>query len=47
MRKGTLFREGKLAYAEIGDTRAAVQPLLAWAGWTRSRPWNWRNCSAC
>ncbi len=37
MRKGTLFREGKLAYAEIGDTRAAVQPLLA-LGWVDAQP---------
>lgn len=28
MRKGALFRESRLAYPEIGDTWAAVQPLL-------------------
>ncbi|MBD8792429.1 VRR-NUC domain-containing protein [Pseudomonas syringae] len=32
MRKGTLFRVSKLSYAELGDTRQAVQPLLA-LGW--------------
>jgi hypothetical protein len=32
MRKGPLFRSGKLAYDEIGDTRVAALPLIA-AGW--------------
>ncbi|RMS29956.1 hypothetical protein ALP71_03998, partial [Pseudomonas coronafaciens pv. garcae] len=29
MRKGVLFRASKLSYAEIGDPRDAVLPLLA------------------
>lgn len=37
MRKGTLFRATKLSYVEIGDTRAAVQPLLA-LGWVDGDP---------
>ncbi|GIZ50451.1 VRR-NUC domain-containing protein [Noviherbaspirillum aridicola] len=37
MRKGPLFRESKLAYDEIGDTRAAAAPLLA-AGLVDERP---------
>jgi hypothetical protein len=32
MRKGSLFRSSKLVYPEIGDTNAAVQPLIA-QGW--------------
>lgn len=32
MRRGVHFRQGKLAYAEIGDTSDAVEPLLA-LGW--------------
>ncbi|SFH30982.1 VRR-NUC domain-containing protein [Modicisalibacter xianhensis] len=35
MRKGTLFRASKLNYAEIGDSRAAAEPLLA-AGWVEA-----------
>ncbi|TDX31457.1 VRR-NUC domain-containing protein [Modicisalibacter xianhensis] len=35
MRKGTLFRASKLNYAEIGDSREAVEPLLA-AGWVEA-----------
>ncbi|HDS1679345.1 TPA: VRR-NUC domain-containing protein [Pseudomonas putida] len=34
MRKGELFRCDRLDYAEIGDTAAALQPLLA-LGWVR------------
>lgn len=34
MRKGEHFRASKLEYAEIGDPRAVVAPLLA-AGWVR------------
>lgn len=37
MRKGTLFRESKLAYAEIGPTREALQPLVA-LGWVDPAP---------
>ena len=37
MRKGTLFRATKLSYLEIGDTREAVQPLLA-LGWVDGEP---------
>lgn len=37
MRKGELFRASKLDYAELGDTRAAIQPLLA-NGWVDPRP---------
>ena len=32
-----VMRKGTLAYAEIGDTRAAVQPLLA-LGWVDAQP---------
>jgi tetratricopeptide (TPR) repeat protein len=37
MRKGVLFRASKLAYAEIGDARQAVAPLLA-CGWVHDQP---------
>ena len=37
MRKGCLFRASKLNYPEIGDTRAAAQPLLA-TGWVQADP---------
>lgn len=37
MRKGTLFRASKLDYAELGDTLAAAQPLLA-LGWIDAAP---------
>lgn len=37
MRKGTLFRESKLAYAEIGPTRDAMLPLVA-QGWVDAAP---------
>jgi hypothetical protein len=37
MRKGELFRASKLNYGEIGETRAAVAPLLE-AGWVDARP---------
>jgi VRR-NUC domain-containing protein/Fanconi-associated nuclease 1-like protein/Fanconi anemia protein nuclease-like protein len=37
MRKGDLFRAGKLNYPEIGETRAAAAPLLE-AGWVDARP---------
>ncbi|WP_122313988.1 VRR-NUC domain-containing protein [Pseudomonas cichorii] len=37
MRKGTLFRASKLNYVEIGDTRAAVLPLLE-LGWVDAAP---------
>jgi hypothetical protein len=37
MRKGSLFRSSKLAYAEIGDTNLAAQPLLA-QGWISADP---------
>lgn len=35
MRKGAVFRASKLRYTEIGDTHAAVAPLMAF-GWVRS-----------
>jgi hypothetical protein len=34
MRKGELFRCDRLDYAEIGDSAAALQPLMA-LGWVR------------
>ncbi|NBB09966.1 VRR-NUC domain-containing protein [Pseudomonas sp. SLFW] len=37
MRKGVLFRASKLTYAEIGDARQAVAPLLA-CGWVDDQP---------
>jgi hypothetical protein len=37
MRRGDLFREGKVSYAEIGDTRAAAAALIE-AGWISDRP---------
>lgn len=37
MRKGTLFRSGKLRYEEIGCTKEAARPL-AEAGWIDARP---------
>jgi hypothetical protein len=37
MRKGSLFRASKLRYEEIGDTRAAVQPLIH-SGWIEADP---------
>ena len=37
MRKGQLFRAGKLRYTEIGDTAAAAQPLIE-RGWIRDQP---------
>src|SRR5690606_16527491 len=37
MRKGTLFRAGKLHYAEIGDIPAAMAALCA-AGWVAADP---------
>ncbi|MDH4873818.1 VRR-NUC domain-containing protein [Pseudomonas sp. BN515] len=37
MRKGTLFRASKLNYAEIGETRAAAEPLVA-LGWVDDAP---------
>ena len=37
MRKGELFRTGKLAYAEIGDVDSALGPLVA-AGWVDVDP---------
>ncbi|HYD96275.1 MAG TPA: VRR-NUC domain-containing protein [Noviherbaspirillum sp.] len=37
MRKGELFRSGKLRYEEIGDTRLAAAPLVR-AGWVDERP---------
>jgi VRR-NUC domain-containing protein/Fanconi-associated nuclease 1-like protein len=37
MRAGTLFRADRLAYAEIGDTGAAMQPLIR-LGWVDDRP---------
>ncbi len=37
MRKGSLFRASKLVYAEVGDTHAAAQPLLA-LGWIENDP---------
>lgn len=37
MRKGELFRLGKLSYAEIGDSATAVAPLMS-LGWVDSDP---------
>ncbi|NIC07981.1 VRR-NUC domain-containing protein [Billgrantia bachuensis] len=37
MRKGELFRSGKLAYAEIGNTQSALAPLVE-AGWVDAAP---------
>ncbi|WP_295477558.1 VRR-NUC domain-containing protein [uncultured Pseudomonas sp.] len=37
MRKGSLFRVSKLSYAELGDARLAVQPLVA-LGWVDDCP---------
>jgi hypothetical protein len=37
MRKGELFRSGKLRYEEIGDTREAAAPLTD-AGWVDGNP---------
>jgi hypothetical protein len=37
MRRGELFREGKLVYAEIGAPADAVRPLVA-EGWVDDRP---------
>jgi len=37
MRKGELFRASKLNYVEIGETGAAIAPLLE-AGWVDARP---------
>ncbi|MFB9869299.1 VRR-NUC domain-containing protein [Vreelandella sulfidaeris] len=37
MRKGELFRVSKLNYVEIGDTAAALAPLLA-LGWVNDNP---------
>ena len=37
MRKGDLFRAGKLRYDEIGSTQEAAGPLVA-AGWIDDRP---------
>jgi hypothetical protein len=37
MRKGELFRASKLDYEEIGETAAAIPPLLE-AGWVDARP---------
>jgi hypothetical protein len=37
MRRGDLFRAGKIDYAEIGDTRAAAAPLIE-TGWLSDRP---------
>lgn len=37
MRRGDLFRASKLNYAEIGETRSAVQALVA-AGWVDDEP---------
>jgi tetratricopeptide (TPR) repeat protein len=37
MRKGTLFRASKLDYAEIGDARLAVAPLIE-CGWVDGQP---------
>ncbi|MFZ6722534.1 VRR-NUC domain-containing protein [Undibacterium sp. Ji49W] len=37
MRKGYVFRASKLNYAEIGDTRAAMQALVD-VGWVQSDP---------
>jgi hypothetical protein len=37
MRKGPLFRADRLTYAEIGDTGAAIQPLID-RGWVDDKP---------
>ena len=37
MRKGDLFRESKIVYPEIGDTRRASEPLIE-RGWMDPRP---------
>ncbi len=37
MRKGSLFRAGKLHYAEIGSVSLAIAPLLA-LGWVQDQP---------
>jgi hypothetical protein len=37
MRRGDLFCASKLQYAEIGETRAAIAPLIE-AGWVSDRP---------
>jgi hypothetical protein len=37
MRKGALFRAGRLVYSEIGDVAAAVAPLVA-MGWVEDAP---------
>jgi VRR-NUC domain/Fanconi anemia-associated nuclease SAP domain len=37
MRSGNLFRASKLHYAEIGETRAAAEPLIE-SGWVSDRP---------
>ncbi|MGL6249529.1 MAG: VRR-NUC domain-containing protein, partial [Billgrantia desiderata] len=37
MRKGELFRTGRLVYAEIGDTGCALAPLVE-AGWVEADP---------
>jgi hypothetical protein len=37
MRSGNLFRASKLHYAEIGETRAAAEPLIE-AEWVSDRP---------
>jgi hypothetical protein len=37
MRKGRLFRAGRLSYAEIGDTAAAAAPLIE-RGWLEANP---------
>ena len=37
MRKGELFRQGKLIYSEIGDVQHALAPLIA-AGWITQDP---------
>lgn len=37
MRKGELFRLSKLSYAEVGDSAAAMAPLIA-LGWVDSAP---------
>jgi hypothetical protein len=37
MRKGPLFRADRLRYAEIGDTGAAIQPLID-RGWVEDKP---------
>jgi hypothetical protein len=37
MRQGDLFRASKIEYSEIGETRAAADPLIE-AGWLSDRP---------